>query len=86
MANTKTPKNYRLDDVHYFTCERSGRGAYKYEVRRGDGQLSRRLFSTACKARNVADVEEHAREELRLYIERENAKSVAFYAHQPGEE
>jgi hypothetical protein len=86
MTNQKTLKNYKIDDAHFFRCERESTNAFRYEVRRGDAQLSRRLFSTRCKAKSVAQVEAHAREELRLYIEREQAKSAAFYAHKASEE
>lgn len=86
MAKQPEPKRHKLDAAHYFTCERASRGWYSYRVRRGDAQLSRLLFSTQCKALSIAEVEAHAREELRLYIERESAKSAAFYTHKAGEE
>lgn len=63
---------HRLDAAHFFRAERRG-PRYWYEVRRGDAKLSRRLFSTECRASSLAEVEAHAREELRIYIGREAA-------------
>lgn len=79
--NSQTTKKHRIDPGHYFTCERSNAGRYMYEVYRGDDKLARRLFSTECKARSLADVEAHAREALRMYIVKHDACSVATVAN-----
>lgn len=72
MSRIKTDKKYKLDAGHYFKCERSTNGRYKYEVWRGDAQLARKLFNTECTASSTSEVESHAREELRLFIARES--------------
>ena len=69
----REPKKHKLDDKRWFTCAPEGNGRYHYEVFEAvtfNNQLGRhRLFSTSCKARRVADVEAHVREELNKYLE-----------------
>jgi hypothetical protein len=75
-ARPKEPEDRPLGDAHFFRCRRVDRGWFSYEVRRGDERLSRRLFSTRCRATDVDDVAEHAGEELRLYLARERASKA----------
>jgi hypothetical protein len=72
-----------LDDRHIVKVERANKRAvgakgYRYEVRdMGAGKLVKRLFTCAHpKARSKNDAIEHARTELRLYLERRASMTV----------
>ncbi len=65
----------RLDPAHYVKIGLRREGRFEYQVFRGDEQLGRKLFSTACTVRSRTAVIEHAREELRRFIAREDKAS-----------
>lgn len=62
---------YTLDLHHHMTVRSAGDGRISYIVWRSHGTESRtKLFSTSCRTTLVDDAIEHAREELRIWVER----------------